>query len=91
MRRQLTAMKSRNPARDMWSLACVSFEMSTVLMNHTIQDLRQLYGEKWHPGHCIRDKLPGTKLWVEKMKPSASIKEDHQALDLGRLRTVLNR
>jgi serine/threonine protein kinase len=76
--------QSRNPASDIWSLGCVFIEMSTVLMNRTIQELRKFYEENGTKGHYVRDNLPGTDLWIEQLKLSASIKADYQPVDLGR-------
>ncbi|KAF7512717.1 hypothetical protein GJ744_000284 [Endocarpon pusillum] len=54
---EVAAYATRNPASDIWSLGCVFIEMSTVLMNRTIQELRKFYEENGTKGHT-------TKPWI---------------------------
>lgn len=58
--------------------------MGTVLMNRTIPELRKFYEENGTQGHYVRDNSLATDLWIEKLKLSASILEDHQILVLGK-------
>lgn len=57
--------QKRNSSADIWSLACVFFEMITVLRGHTIQSMKEYFDTHGTEEAFIRDNAEATECWKQ--------------------------
>lgn len=76
--------KRRNESSDIWSLGCIFLEMSTVLSDLTVRQMREFFQSNGNGRHFIRENQPAYEAWYELIVKQATIPSDVQVIELGK-------
>jgi serine/threonine protein kinase len=79
--------QKRNSSADIWSLACVFFEMITVLRGQTIQAMREYFSNHGTEEAFIRDNADATHGWMQLLYQNTGPSSDNEPLEWVRAMT----
>lgn len=71
----------RNSSADIWSLACVFFEMATVLKKQTLHAMKAFFQSHGTGGEYIRINPEAARLWLEQLRQSPGPSHDNEPLE----------
>lgn len=71
----------RNSSADIWSLACVFFEMVSILKKQTLDAMKTFFQSHGTGGEYIRINPEAARLWLEQLRQSPGPSHDNEPLE----------